>query len=204
MSEQRTEEWFQKRSGKITASNADVLLMKPTTAGYRNYMIRLALERINGKPFEEGYKSFAMQQGTEREPVARSAYEVSAGEIVEEVDFIEHPIMKYAGCSPDGLVGVDGGLEIKCPEHAAHFRYLIGTGCPDDYKPQVQFSLMVTGRKWWDFVTFNPDFPEALQFKVIRVERDEDYIKVLKQEAVNFNAGVEALVKQMQDMMKGK
>lgn len=203
MAEQRTEEWYAKRAGKITASNADVLLMKPTTAGYRNYMVRLALERINGKPFMDGYVSFAMQQGIEREGAARLEYEMFRGTMVQEVDFVEHPLYPYAGCSPDGLVEDDGGTEIKCPEQAAHFRYLIGNDCPEEYKPQVQFSLLITKRKWWDFVTYNPDYPEGLRLKVIRVERDEPYIKALTEAMVTFNIGVNAMVEQMKKMMEG-
>jgi putative phage-type endonuclease len=203
MAEQRTEEWYAKRAGKITASSVDNVLDKSTTAGYRNYMIRLALERINGKPFMDSYTSFAMQQGIEREPIARTMYETVIGELVQEVDFIEHPIMTYTGCSPDGLVTDDGGVEIKCPEHSAHFRYLIGNECPPEYRPQVQMSLMVTKRKWWDFVSYNPDFPEELQLKVIRVLPDAEYIKAMQQACIEFNAGIEHCIEQMHKMMKG-
>lgn len=175
--EQGSEEWLSARAGIATASCFSEILATVKSgeaAGRRNYRARLTVERLTGKPVQS-FQSAAMKQGTEREPLARDAYMVQSGLFVQQVGFILHDTME-AGASPDGLIDDDGGLEIKCPELATHLEYLRLKSEPAAYTPQIQGGMWITGRKWWDFVSFNPDFPAHLQLIVRRVQRDEKYI----------------------------
>ncbi len=179
--EQGSPEWHAARCGIATASRfSDILatIKSGEAAARRNYRARLVVERLTGKSVES-FQTTAMRQGTEREPAARSAYEAQTGAWVSEVGFCRHDTME-AGASPDGLIGDDGGLEIKCPELATHLGYLRMAGMPPEYVAQVQGNLWITGRDWWDFVSYSPDFPEGLQLCIRRVFRDEAYIKGLE------------------------
>lgn len=174
---QGSPEWLAHRCGIATASGFDDILAtikSGEAAARRNYRARLVVERLTGKSVET-FQTAAMRQGTEREPAARSAYEFRSGEWVKEVGFCRHDELE-AGASPDGLVGDDGGLEIKCPELATHLAYLRLDGIPSEYVAQVQGCMWITGRAWWDFASYSPDFPERLQLVVRRVPRDELYI----------------------------
>lgn len=178
--EQGTPEWMACRLGLATASRfADVLATIKTgeASVRRNYRAQLVVERLTGRPVPT-YANFAMQQGTEREPVARALYEAKTGRLVQEVGFCRHDEME-AGASPDGLIDEDGGLEVKCPQLATHLEYLRLRTEPHEYTPQIQGCMWITGRQWWDFVSFNPDFPETLQLVVRRVKRDDAYIERL-------------------------
>lgn len=174
---QGSDEWLQARLGIATASCfAKVLatVKAGEASDRRNYRAKLVVERLTGKPVET-FTNSAMQQGTEREPLARVAYETHTGTFVEETGLLLHDDIE-AGASPDGLIGPDGGLEIKCPQLATHLEYLRTPTEPSAYRPQIQGCMWISGRKWWDFVSWNPDFPENLQLVVRRVERDEKYI----------------------------
>lgn len=180
--EQGAPEWHAARAGLATASCfADVLATIKTgeAAARRNYRVKLVVERLTGKALNGGFQSAAMLQGIEREPFAREAYEATTGRLVQEVGFIVADEYE-AGCSPDGLIDDDGGLEIKCPELAAHLEYLRTPTEPAAYTPQIQGSMWITGRAYWDFVSFNPEFPASLQLVVRRVKRDEAYIAKLQ------------------------
>lgn len=190
--EQGSPEWHAARAGIATASCfADVLATIKTgeAAARRNYRVKLVVERLTGKALSGGFQSAAMLQGTEREPYAREAYEAATGRLVQEVGFVIDD-MHQAGCSPDGLIEDDGGLEIKCPELATHLEYLRTPTEPSAYTPQIQGSMWLTGRKWWDFVSFNPDYPEPLRLVVRRVMRDEAYITKLQLAIAMFMAEV--------------
>jgi hypothetical protein len=175
-------EWFAARAGIATASSFRRILATLRSGGEaaerRNYRAQLVVERLTGKVVE-GYKSFAMQQGTEREPLARAAYEAKTGSSVVEIGFCRHDQIE-AGASPDGMVGENGILEIKCPELANHLDYLRLKAEPPEYTAQIQGQLWITGREWCDFVSYNPDFPERLQMVVRRVWRDEKAIASLR------------------------
>jgi hypothetical protein len=188
--EQRSPDWFAARLGKATASNFANVLASKSTAAYRNYRVKLALERMTGKQ-EEGFQSDAMRQGTEREPLARIAYEAHTGHLVEEVGFCLHDVLE-CGASPDGLVNADGGLEIKCPTPGKHFEYLRQKGEPAEYTAQIQGCMWITGRSWWDFVSFCPEFPENAQLIVRTIARDGDYIDRLAAAVDAFMAKVRA------------
>lgn len=168
--EQRSPEWHAARLGKLTASclgDAFATTKSGFSTSRRNLRLRLVLERLTGRSQESGYTNAAMDRGIQLEPDARAAYEVESGLLVDTVGFILHDELP-TGASPDGLIGDDGGIEIKCPGAAAHLDYLKGE-IPNDYRLQVMHSLWLTGRAWWDFASFNPDFPEPLRLKVTRL-----------------------------------
>jgi putative phage-type endonuclease len=198
--EQRTEEWFQARLGKVTASRvADVLakIKSGESASRRNYKIQLVSERLTGEK-QETYINQAMQDGIDREFYARERYVQQFGE-VEEVGFVKHPTLE-AGASPDGMVGEDGILEIKCPMGSTHTETLMTQDVPSRYVPQIQFQLLVTGRKWCDFVSYNPMFPEHLQVFVKRVEADLVYQKELESEVKQFLSEVDNVINKLKEI----
>jgi putative phage-type endonuclease len=189
MNEQRTAGWFADRCGKVTASRiADVMACrkdgKPMKAR-DDYMAEVIAEQLTGDTAEH-FVSKAMQWGIEMEPEARSRYEVIRQTFVEEVGFIPHPTIEMAGASPDGLVGDDGLVEIKCPTTATHIKTLIRDAADPQYLPQMQWQLACTGRKWCDFVSFDPRLPDALQVAIYRVERDEKMIAETEEEVRAF------------------
>jgi putative phage-type endonuclease len=188
MIEQRTEEWFAQRLGKVTASRvADVIAKTKTgpSASRENYATQLVLERLTNKQ-AEFYSNAAMQWGTDTEPMARQAYEVKRGVFVDETGFIDHPTIEMSGASPDGLVGKNGLVEIKCPESKTHMEYLLSGKAPAKYIPQMMWQMACTGREWCDFVSFDPRFPENLQILVVKVEYDPTYVKMLELEITEF------------------
>lgn len=198
--EQRSEEWFKARLGKVTASRvADVLAKIKTgeSASRRNYKIQLVSERLTGER-QETYINQAMQDGIDREFYAREKYVQQYGE-VEEVGFIQHPTLE-AGASPDGLVGEDGILEIKCPMGSTHTETLMTQEVPSKYVPQIQFQLLVTGRKWCDFVSFNPMFPEHLQLFVRRVFANKEYQEELEAEVKQFLSEVNDVISKLEEI----
>jgi putative phage-type endonuclease len=198
--EQRSEEWFQARLGKVTASRvADVLakIKSGESASRRNYKIQLVSERLTGER-QESYINQAMQDGIDREVFARDRYIQQFGE-VEEVGFVKHPTLE-AGASPDGMVGDDGIIEIKCPMGSTHTETLMTQDVPSRYIPQIQFQLLVTGRKWCDFVSYNPMFPEHLQVFVKRVEADPMYQKELELEVKQFLSEVDNVINKLKEI----
>ena len=198
--EQRSEEWFQARLGKVTASRvADVLakIKSGESASRRNYKIQLVSERLTGER-QETYINQAMQDGIDREVFARDKYVQQFGE-VEEIGFVKHPTLE-AGASPDGMVGEDGILEIKCPMGSTHTETLMTQDVPSRYIPQIQFQLLCTGRKWCDFVSYNPMFPQHLQIFVKRVEADLVYQKELESEVKQFLSEVDIIINKLKEI----
>jgi len=186
--EQRTEEWFAARLGKVTASKVADVIAK-TKSGYstsrENYMTQLICERFTGKK-QESFSNAAMDWGTETEPYARAAYEASKNVLVDEVGIIDHPFLPMCAASPDGLVSDDGMVEIKCPNTATHFDTLLAGKMPTKYMPQVQWQMACANRLWNDFVSFDPRAPEGLQLFITRIERDDKYIANLENEVHLF------------------
>jgi putative phage-type endonuclease len=184
---QGTPEWHQLRMGLVTASRIKDVIAK-TKSGYstsrKNYRDELVKQRF-GIP-SESFSSTAMQHGTETEPVARSLYEIKHDLIVQEVPFIKHPTIEMAGMSPDGLVGDDGLIEIKCPNSSTHFDYLLDGIVPETYKPQMAWQMACSGRQWVDFISYDNRVPEDMQYFEIRYERDNDYIAMLELEVIEF------------------
>ena len=190
MMEQGTEEWFTIRIGKVTASRVADVIAK-TKTGYSatrdNYMAQLVCERLTGQK-GESFSNAAMQHGTDTEPLARAAYEALQDVLVDEVGFVPHPSIERAGASPDGLVGDDGLLEIKCPNTATHIETLLSQTVPGKYNTQMQFQMACTGRQWCDFVSFDNRLPEELQLFVKRVPRDTVFIRLIEAEIIQFLA----------------
>jgi len=190
MIEQRSDAWFEARIGKVTASKVADVIAK-TQSGYAasraNYMAQLICERLTGQK-GESFSNAAMQHGTDTEPLARAAYEALQDVLVDEVGFVPHPTIDMAGASPDGMVGEDGLIEIKCPNTATHIETLLNQSVPGKYNTQMQFQMACTGRKWCDFVSFDNRLPEELQLFVTRVPRDEVFIRLIESEIVQFIA----------------
>jgi putative phage-type endonuclease len=170
---QLSPEWFAARGGLLTASVvADIYSTrkdKKEPAGRRDLRMRLAIERLTGKPVEDTYSNPDMERGRMLEASARAAYEMAAGVVVHEIGLCVHDELP-AGASPDGVVGDDGLLEIKCPRAANHIATVQADGeIPEDYIPQVTHALWVTGRAWLDFVSYCPDLPSPLDLHIVRV-----------------------------------
>ena len=185
---QRSEAWFRARIGKVTASAvADVLAKTKTgvSASRVNYLIKLAIQRVTGQ-IEESFTNDAMQWGIDNEDQARVAYEVASGNFVDQVGFVDHEIIDWFGCSPDGLVNNDGLVEIKCPNSATHWEYFKTKEVPKKYFIQMQAQMSCTGRKWCDFVSFDPRMPEKSQLLIIRVFRDNTFIDLMETEVMEF------------------
>lgn len=185
---QGSDEWKALRLGKVTASRVADVVAK-TKSGYSasraNYMAQLIAERLTDT-VAEAYTNAAMMHGTETEPEARAAYEFYQGATVKEVAFVPHPKIDQAGCSPDGLVGEDGLVEIKCPNTATHLDTLLGQAVPSKYEVQMQFQMACTGRKFCDFVSYDPRMPENMRLFIKRLPRDDKRIAELESEIAAF------------------
>jgi len=197
---QGTPDWLQARAGHVTSSRvADVLARIKTgeAATRRNYKAQLVAEILVGGPVEEGYVSASMLAGNELEPLARASYEIAREVSVDQVGFVLHPKIARAGCSPDGLVGVDGLVEIKCPKTATHLGYILSGNVPSEYQPQMLWQMACTGRAWCDFVSYDPKLPEHLQLFVKRLARDDQRIADMEAEVRQFLKEVNALIAQL-------
>jgi putative phage-type endonuclease len=195
--EQRSDEWFAARLGKVTASSLYKVLAK-TKTGYGadrgNYMTQLVLERVT-KTKADSYTNAAMQWGIDQEPFAKAAYEASKGVLVEEVGFLHHPTIEMAGASPDGLVGDKGMVEIKCPDSKTALEcWLSDNPVENKYWAQMQWQMRCADRDWCDYVVFDPRMPAKAQLFIDRVERDDEWLAATEAEVVKFLAEVDAKV----------
>lgn len=193
---QGSAEWHEARLGKVTASRvADVVARTKSGwgASRKNYMAELVAERLTGA-HADGYTNAAMQWGTDMEPQARIAYEFYRDATVEQVAFVPHPRIAASGASPDGLVGADGLVEIKCPSTATHIETLLGGSIADKYFIQMQWQMACTGRQWADFASFDPRLPESMSLFVKRVPRDDVLIAVLEKDVSEFLAELDETV----------
>lgn len=189
--EQGSEEWFAVRLGKVTASRFKDAMAGGTGASKETLLDDLLsdIDRVEDAEKEDSYTNKYMQWGSEKESAARNEYEEQVGLKVIQVGFVE--LNKFVGVSPDGLIGEDGLIEIKCPKSSTHMRYRRKDKFPTTYAKQVQGQLWVTGRKWCDFVSFDPRSKHSLWH--IRVERDETLIARIEKE---INVFVELLKKE--------
>ena len=205
MSEQRTPEWFAERAGKITASRVgDVMTQgrggKPSKTRL-SYMHQIVAEIITGMP-KAKFRAASTDWGTQAESLNLGAYEARTGDFVTPAGFIVHPQYDFVGASPDFLVGSDGGGEMKCPyDQDVHLQTLL-EGMPEGHLEQVQCGLWVTGRSWWDFTSFHPDFPPHLQLYVQRIHRDDVFIESMEAACLQFWAEARAMLKQLTEMEK--
>lgn len=196
--QQGTPEWKAARAGKVTASRIPDVLAKgkgtSEASTRRKYRFQLVSEIMTGQPQENGFMSAAMAWGTENEPYARAAYEILTGEMVDQVGMVMHPRIERAAASPDGIVCLDGLIEIKCPETPTHIEYLENREIPRDYQLQMLWQMACTGRAWCDFVSFDPRLPENIQLFKERFQRDEARIKEIEDEVETFLDEVETAV----------
>lgn len=199
---QRTDEWFAARIGKATASRiADIMRTTKSgpSASRRNYMAELVCERLTGQK-AESFESPAMAWGTECEPAARAEYELRNICTVTEVGFIPHPTIAMAGASPDGLVGTDGLIEIKCPNTATHIDTLTTGRIDPDYLTQMGWQLECTGRLWCDFVSFDPRLPGSLSYWCKRVYITELLVDDMRKAVAAFLAELDELEARLRRM----
>lgn len=196
MHKQGSQEWFDARLGKVTASRFNDLLTKPRSkkdqeAGNlsktaNSYLLELISELLTGEG--KSFSNEALEWGTENEPLAREEYELSTFNEVSEVGFIDHPTIANVGGSPDGLVGDGGMIEIKCPYNSNnHVKYLIGDApISKAYYAQMQGNLWINGREWCDFVSFDPRIKGKNKIYIRRIERDEQFIPGLEMSILSF------------------
>lgn len=200
---QGTPEWHAARAGKVTASGVVNVLAKIKSgeaAARRDYRVQLVTEILTGEATEPGFQSKEMQWGNEQEPFARALYELTRDVMVDQVGFVLHDTITLAGCSPDGLVGEDGLVEIKCPKSATHLGYILANVVPTDYQAQMLWQMAVTRRAWCDFVSYDPRMPEHLQLFVIRFHRDEARIEAMTAEVLAFLAEVRAMLDSLESV----
>lgn len=197
IAEQGSEEWFNQRIGLATASRMNDVMATLKSGGEaatrKNYRAQLIAERLTGTK-ADNFTNGAMQWGVDNEPIARAMYEVSRGVDVEQVGFVAHPSIGMTGASPDGLIGEDGLIEIKCPNTATHIDYLLSGVVPSDYKNQMLWQMECTGRKWCEFVSFDPRMPENMQLFVVRYERDDLRLDELREGVIKFLDEVNAMI----------
>ncbi|WP_019218563.1 lambda exonuclease family protein [Bartonella florencae] len=195
--EQRTTEWFQARLGKVTASNIYNILSKTAkglpTSKYEDYKIKLITERLT-EEISQSYTTPAMQWGIEHEEDALKEYAFIYDAEVIKCGFIQHPTIEMAGASPDGFVGEDGLVEIKCPQSPNHLRFFIDDNIKPEYIAKMQFHMACTGHKWCDFISYDPRFTGVsshLCMKIKRINRDEKQIEEINQAVEVFLAEIE-------------
>lgn len=203
--DQHSQEWWDARCGKVTASRIGDLMAttkKGWGAARGHYLDEKVAEIVTGKP-RDRKKVASLEHRLELEPDARAAYEFYRDSEVALVGFVEHPVIPRCGASPDGLVGLDGCVEIKCPDSETHINTWLGKVVDRNYVLQMQFGMACTGRQWWDFVSFDPNMPEELKLYVQRVERDDVMIKAIEDAVIEFLAEVDEKVAQVTALMRG-
>lgn len=202
MTEQGSEEWKALRLGKATASRmADICARTKTGwgASRANYAAQLIAERLTGV-VTESYTSQAMEWGTACEAEARSVYSFTSDAAITLIDFVPHPTIEMSGASPDGLVGDDGLVEIKCPNTATQIDTLLRGAVPEKYLLQMNWQMACTGRQWCDFVSYDPRMPENLRMFVRRIPRDDVLILDLEDKVSEFLSEVDRKVISLREM----
>jgi YqaJ-like viral recombinase domain len=193
--EQNTPEWHLARMGIPTASSFDAILTpgktKTEQKTRRTYMLKLAGELLTGQPMEM-VMTRDMERGHILEPEARDLYALQTGANPERVGFLKRGRI---GCSPDSLIGTDGGLEIKTKAPHLLIDVILKDEFPEEHKAQVQGALWITGREWWDLAVYWPGVPLFVK----RAYRDEAFIANLAAEVDRFNDDLDAIVAQMRE-----
>lgn len=204
--EQRSQDWYAARLGKVTASRVEDVIAKTKTgysASREKYMAQLVVERITNKK-ADSYTNAAMQWGIDQEQYARAAYEARNEVFVDEVGFVPHPRIEMAGASPDGLVNDDGMVEIKCPETQTMIDTLLTGKVPSKYFAQMQFQMACADRSWCDYVVFDPRMPEGAQLFIKRIDRDDAYIAQIESEIEVFLNEVTEKVAKLNQLIESK
>lgn len=200
--EQRSQEWYDARLGKVGASSvADATAQGKTgeASVRKNLRAKLIAERLTGQR-EESYTSAAIQHGVDYEPIARALYEVKQGIEVTEMGWIPHPTIQNTGASPDGLVGEDGLIEIKCPNTSTHIETMLRGKEPSEYRRQMLWQMECTGRKWCDFVSYDPRLPPEMQLFIVRFHRDEKAIEELRDGVILFLKELDEVIAKLKEI----
>lgn len=200
--EQGSSEWFEARRGKVTASRVADVIAKTKSgwgASRGNYEAQLIAEILTGQ-VADSFSNSAMEWGTETEPQARAAYEFANDLTVDEIGFVIHPKIVMSGASPDGLVGTDGMLEIKCPNTKTHIDTLLNQKVPKKYQTQIQWQMACASRAWTDFMSFDPRLPQHLNTFIQRVERDDERIAELEGIVSDFIDEMKIKIKALEDL----
>ena len=188
---QRSDDWYSERCGKVTASRVKDLNAKPSKGKALNALgLTILAERLTGVQ-KETPTNFAMQWGIDNEPHAIAAYENETGFFVNGTGLIDHPFIEMFGASPDGLVGENGQIEVKCPDTTTHLNTLLTKQIPDEYIPQITCQLACTRREWCDFVSYDPRLEPELQIIIIRVFAKDLNIESLERDVRAFNRTIE-------------
>jgi len=205
--QQGSRAWFESRMGRVTASRVkdvlDFLKNGQESAKRKAYREQIVVELVTGQPDMGGFLSDAMQHGIETEEEARNVYEVNNGLFVERVGLVLHPTIARAAASPDGLIGSDGILEIKCPQTKTHLSYIRGGVLPAEYEPQVMWQLACTGRQWSDFVSYDGRVPEPLQVFQVRIPRNQKRIDEIEDAVRKFLREVDDDIAELQEISGG-
>lgn len=204
--DQRSQEWWDARCGKVTASRVgDIMALtqkgKPTAAR-GNYLREKIAERITGKN-RDRKKVASLDHRLELEPGARAAYEFYFEQKIELIGFVDHPRIPNAGASPDGLISTDGGIEVKCCDAEGHLEIVTADVIDPDYFYQCHFNIACTERDWWAFTGFNPDMPEELKLYRKILKRDDQLIARIETNVIQFLEEVEQGVDRVKAMMCG-
>lgn len=204
--DQHTQEWWDARLRKVTASRIGDVTRRLKRGGWgadrENYMREKVSEWVTGKN-RDRKKVASLNHRLELEPDARAEYEFEYECEVFTVGFIDHPRIPNAGASPDGLVGSEGGLEIKCLDSTGHIDLILAGGIDEDYLLQCHFGMACTERQWWDFVAFCPEMPSEGRLWVQRVERDDAKIAEVEAAVIEFLAEVDQKVERVRAALRG-
>jgi putative phage-type endonuclease len=195
---QGSQAWLQARCGVVTASRFNDVMSKIKSgeaATRYNYKAEIIAERLTGLP-TESYTNGAMQWGVDHEDEARKVYEAINDDTVIQTGMIKHSSLE-AGASPDGLVGSDGLIEIKCPNTATHIQTLLAGEMPKKHYAQVQGQMWITGRQWCDFISYDPRLDDKNAYFCVTIERDDEYIKLLEDNVTAFIEEVDGLLERL-------
>lgn len=193
---QGSEDWFNLRKGKFTASTFKDLFMAETTAGYQKALYRVVFERLSGERVESEFQSDYMKRGNDLEAEAIKHYSLLTFNEVTNGGFCE--FNEWIGASPDGLIGEDGQIQAKCPAYNTMINYLLKRELPKEYYYQVHGELLVTGRQWCDFIAYHPN----LESVIVRVDRDEKICKEIEKKLKESILKVKSIIKQLQNGLK--
>lgn len=202
--EQGSQEWLEARCASLGASQIADALAKTKSgwgAGRKNMIAQMVVERLTGQP-TESYINAAMQRGIDLEGKARDYYQFLTDSTVEQVGLVKHPTIDNSHASPDGLIGDEGLVEIKCPNSATHLEYLTSETLPQKYHLQMQWQMACADRKWCDFFSYDDRFPPPLDYVLFRVERDDEVVAQLEKDVAMFLAEVDKKVAELQQKLE--
>ncbi len=193
---QGSAEWMACRTGNLTGSRIYDACARGKGGKYYasrdTLMMEKLIERLTGQ-WAEHFVSDAMQWGTAHEDEARAVYETSKGVLVTDCAYFPHPSIAHSGASPDGLVGDDGVIEIKCPTTKTHLETMLSGAIPEQHAYQMAWEIESAGRKWADFISYDPRLPGNLSFFCARYVPAPEFLEYLREEVIQFLSELDAL-----------